>query len=131
MASKITSTERRRRIDAFKSIVIRHPRLKTVRRRVLNLMDDSRALFARNQQSIDTYGNGAPLEHTYILPIIGPSGATKSKSIGEVVKHVLDTQKLGDQDVPILLVRSGRRRNRPDSCRRRSSKPMATTQRGS
>jgi hypothetical protein len=104
MTSNITSEERRRRIDAFKSIVIPHPRMKTVRQRVLNLMDDSRALIARNQQSIETYGNGAPIEHTYILPIIGPSGATKSKSIGEVVRHVLDTQKLGDTDVPILLV---------------------------
>lgn len=104
MASKITSAERRRRIDAFKSIVIPHPRMKTVRQRVLNLMDDSRAMIARNQQSIDTYGNGAPIEHMYILPVIGPSGATKSKTIGEVVKYVLDSQKLGDNDVPILLV---------------------------
>lgn len=104
MVSEITPAERRRRIDAFKSIIIPHPRLKKVRQRVLNLMDDSRAIMARNQQSIKTYGKGAPIEHMYILPIIGPSGATKSKTIGEVVKFILDTQKLDDNDVPILLV---------------------------
>jgi hypothetical protein len=100
---KITAAERRRRIDAFRSIIVPHARIKDVRRRVVNLIDDTRAQIARNQETIARYGNGAQIDYLWILPIIGPSGATKSKTIGEVVKHVLDTQKLGENDVPILM----------------------------
>lgn len=104
MPKEITSPERRRRIDAFKSILIPHPRLETLRRRTENLIDDTKAIVATNQKLIEAYGQGTPLEHLGILPVIGPSGATKSRSMGEVVKHVLDGMTLDPDDVPILYV---------------------------
>lgn len=104
MAKEITSQERRRRLDAFKEILIPHPRLATLKRRVENLIDDTKAIVERNQKKIEKYGKGVQLEHLGILPVIGPSGATKSRSMDEVITHILDTMKLDPHDVPILNV---------------------------
>jgi hypothetical protein len=100
----ITSKERRRRIDAFKSILVDHPRIDTVRRRIRNLMDDTEAQNKANDALVAELGTGAPIEHLWVLPIIGPSGATKSKTIGEVVKEILRAYQGDKDDVPIQVV---------------------------
>jgi hypothetical protein len=104
MPTTITQLDRRRRLDAFDSILITHPRLDMVRRRVRNLMDDTRARIEKNDALIKELGEGVSIEHLWVLPIIGPSGATKSKTLGTVVQEILRAYQGAEDDVPIQVV---------------------------
>src|ERR1700688_3668054 len=103
MPTTITQQERRRRLDAFDSILIVHPRLDMVRRRVRNLIDDTRARIEKNDALIKELGEGVSIEHLWVLPIIGPSGATKSKTLGTVVQEILRAYQGAEDDVPIQV----------------------------
>jgi hypothetical protein len=99
----ISRLERRRRLDAFDSIVIPHPRMNEVENRILDLMDDTRARIAKDEKrQAKVKGRSLPVDHLWVLPIIGPSGATKSKTISTVIERILESESLGDRDVPVL-----------------------------
>lgn len=96
--------ERRRRMDAFEEILIPHPRMDDVKRRIYALIDDTRARIARNDARVQRMGGRSEvLDHLWVLPIIGPSGATKSKTIGKVVEQILTDKAIGQNDIPIQL----------------------------
>jgi hypothetical protein len=100
----INFEERRRRMDAFEEILIPHPRMDEVKRRIRALIDDTRARIARNDERVKRMGGRSEvLDHLWVLPIIGPSGATKSKTIGSVIEHILTDKTIGDSDIPIQL----------------------------
>ncbi|MBN8973586.1 MAG: AAA family ATPase [Rhizobiales bacterium] len=99
----ISRAERRRRLDAFDSIVIPHPRMNEVENRILDLIDDTHARIAKDEKrQAQVKGRSLPVDHLWVLPIIGPSGATKSKTISTVIERLLADKSLGDRDVPVL-----------------------------
>jgi len=103
---KTIRDERRRRLDAFDEILIPHPRLKEIRQRTLDLIDDTEAAIKRNERSGKALRGGVKVkpEELLVLPIIGPSGATKSTSMEEVVAEIGSNPNLEDEEVPVLHV---------------------------
>jgi hypothetical protein len=94
--------ERARRIQALTEIVIQHPRLLTVEERVDELIGDTETMMKVNRKrAAETRGNEHP-DHFWILPIVGPSGATKSKTIQSVRAKINNTAKKGE--IPIDYV---------------------------
>lgn len=102
---KTIREERRRRVDAFKGIVIPHPRLKEIRQRTLDLIDDTEAAIKRNERAEKSVrGVSVKPEELLVLPIIGPSGATKSTSMETIVKEIGRNPELADGEMPIIHV---------------------------
>lgn len=97
--------ERRRRIAAFDSIRIDHPRQDQLHNRVLNLIDDTKAAIARTEAKRLAAGNRpVKAEELWMLPVVGPSGATKSTSMETLVNRLLSDPELSGDAIPILTV---------------------------
>lgn len=102
MVKRMTSEERTRRMEALFGIVIQHPRLLTVEQRVKELISDTESMTKLNaRRASQTKGNDDP-DHLWLLPVIGPSGATKSKTIQAVRAKINNAAKKGE--IPIEYV---------------------------
>lgn len=93
------------RLDAFDSIVLDHPRKTQLHNDLANLMRETTRAAARYEARAKAAGH-RPIkaEELYILPVIGPSGATKSKSVSSWVDQVLADPKLDVNELPVLSV---------------------------
>ncbi|CAL8969085.1 hypothetical protein RHODGE_RHODGE_03525 [Rhodoplanes serenus] len=93
------------RLDRFRSILIPHPRMKLVKQRLLALRAETMSAAAANERRVAVAkGRPVKLEEFWILPIVGPSGATKSKSMSVVVDEILADPNLSDDEIPVLVV---------------------------
>ena len=98
-------TERRQRLDAFDEIVIEHPRFDDIAKRTLLLIEDTEARMKQNERKKIAAGKRSfKRKELWVLPIIGPSGSTKSTSMEHIVDEIGSLPGLGDDDVPIQIV---------------------------
>ncbi len=105
----LTETEILDRLDAFKSILVPHPRMDEVAAAIRSLVAQTRRVIARNEKRrIEAGGRAIKPEELWIQPIIGPSGATKSTSL----QHYLDALPPGDCSVIPVTIRSSTRSTR-------------------
>lgn len=96
MTDKTLSTEEHDdRLDAFDAILIPHPRMDLVKTRIESLMRQTKRVIARNEErSEKAGGRSIKLEELWALPIIGPTGATKSKSLSMFVDEIVQNKNL-------------------------------------
>ena len=93
------------RLDAFDAILIPHPRIDLVKTRVESLMRQTKRVIARNEErSEKAGGRSIKLEELWALPIIGPTGATKSRTLSMFVDEIVQNKNLADGQSPILTV---------------------------
>ncbi|MFD2649137.1 AAA family ATPase [Devosia albogilva] len=94
-----------RKMDAFESILVDHPRKTQLHSALGNLMHETTRASRRYQERAAAAG-GRPLkaEELYLLPVIGPSGATKTKSLSTYVDRVLADPDLDPDEIPVLVV---------------------------
>ncbi len=97
--------EQDRKMDLFESILVDHPRKTQLHTALGNLMHETTRASRRYQERAAAAG-GRPLkaEELYLLPVIGPSGATKTKSLSTYVDAVLSDPCLEPDEVPVLVV---------------------------
>ncbi|MGO3928356.1 TniB family NTP-binding protein [Rhodopseudomonas pseudopalustris] len=97
------STERLKKFDA---ILIKHPRMVAIERAVQSLMAQGKAVVEENaRRAAATNGRSFVTAELWCLPIIGPSGATKSTSIRQVVAAINGDPSLPPEAMPILYVK--------------------------
>lgn len=96
------SIERMRRFD---EILIEHPRLGNIRKKILWLLADTGGAVAVNEAR-RAAAKGRPFKprELWVLPIVGPSGAMKSTSIAKVVDEINADQDYPEGDIPVLIV---------------------------
>jgi hypothetical protein len=101
----VSMEEMQRRLDAFDRITVTHDRMEDIEKQTLRLISQTKAVIASNEARIGAAkGRQVKPDELWVLPIIGPSGSTKSKSIQKVVDNILTDPNLPDDDVPILMV---------------------------
>ena len=89
--NKISIEEGDDRLAAFDLILVPHPRIDTVKARIKSLMRQTKRVIDRNdERSKKAGGRAIKLEEMMVLPIIGPSGATKSKCLSLLVDEIGD-----------------------------------------
>lgn len=104
--ARISSEERRRRLDAFDEILLPHPRLKDIREQTELLMEDTEAVLELNGRRRKAAGKRSTIgNELWVMPIIGPSGATKTTSMRHVKDLIEQKMSLADDDEPILYVK--------------------------
>jgi Cdc6-like AAA superfamily ATPase len=97
--------ERARRMQALIQIVIQHPRLLTVEERVDELIGDTETMMKVNRKrAAETRGNEHP-DHLWMLPIVGPSGGTKSKTIQSVRAKINKTARKGEIRIDYVSIK--------------------------
>lgn len=102
---KISRQERRRRLDAFEEIMVPHPRFDQIKKRTQLLIEDTEAVMKANERRAKALkGRSFKRKELWVLPIIGPSGATKSTSMQHIVDEIGRDAKLADSDIPIQYV---------------------------
>jgi hypothetical protein len=102
---KLSVDEQQRRLDLFDAICIKHPRLATIEERTLSLRRQTEAIVAKNQdRRAKAKGRPTKQHELWVLPIIGPSGSTKSTSMAEVIDKIYREPDLGEKDIPVLVV---------------------------
>jgi hypothetical protein len=94
--------ERTRRFD---EILIEHPRLGKIRDKILWLLADTGGAVAVNEAR-RAAARGRPVKNKelWVLPIVGPSGAMKSTSIGKVIDEINADESFPADDIPVLFV---------------------------
>jgi AAA domain len=104
MTNKIiqSSIERAR---VFDEILIEHPRLGKIRDKILWLLADAGGVVAVNEAR-RAAAKGRPIKNKelWVLPIVGPSGAMKSTSIGKVIDEINADERFPADDIPVLFV---------------------------
>ncbi|MDH2386396.1 ATP-binding protein [Bradyrhizobium sp. CER78] len=93
------------RMRLFDGILIEHPRLGKIREKVLWLLADTSGVVATNEAR-RAAAKGRPFKNRelWVLPIVGPSGAMKSWSIGKVIDEVNADEGFPAEDIPVLFV---------------------------
>lgn len=92
------------RIELFDCTVIAHSRLDLVRRRVRALMSTTERTRERNRLRNQVGGSHkAKPDELHLLPIIGPSGSTKSKTM-QIVTEELHRGRADPSHTPALVV---------------------------
>jgi hypothetical protein len=101
----ISKEERMRRKKAFNQILIQHPRFGTIKQRTQSLVEDTEVRIAENEERAQA-AKGRPIKHKelWVLPIVGPSGATKSTSMSYIVDEINGDPSLAERETPILYV---------------------------
>jgi AAA domain len=103
--TKLPIEEQQRRLDLFDAICIKHPRLATIEERTQSLRRQTESRVAKNEQrKANAKGRPVKQHELWVLPIIGPSGSTKSTSMAEVIDKIYREPDLGDEDIPVLIV---------------------------
>jgi hypothetical protein len=94
-----------KRLDLFDEIILQHPRLADIEKATRSLIRETAAIVAMNEARLErAKRRPIKLRELWVLPIIGPSGAMKSTSIGEVVDRIYQDKDLPDDEIPVLLV---------------------------
>src|SRR5260370_25050966 len=77
------------RMRLFDEILIEHPRLGKIRDKMLWLLADTGGVVAANEARRKA-ARGRPFQNKelWVLPIVGPSAAMKSTSIGKVIDEI-------------------------------------------
>lgn len=92
------------RMEIFDCTLIAHSRLDLVRRRVRALMSTTERTRARNMlRNQDGGQHKAKPDELHVLPIIGPSGSTKSKTM-QIVTEELHRGRADPSHTPALVV---------------------------
>ena len=92
------------RMDIFDSTVISHNRLELVRRRIRTLMSTTERTRERNRlRDLKGGAHRAKPDELHLLPIIGPSGSTKSKTM-QIVTEELHQGREDPLHIPALVV---------------------------
>jgi hypothetical protein len=105
LSEAVGREERQRRRDLFRSIVIEHPRKAQLHHRISMLMDDTAAAIAKHEaKRVAAGGRPVKAEELWILPVVGPSGATKSKSADTFIQQLYEDDSLSPDDIPVLTV---------------------------
>lgn len=92
------------RIEIFDKTLIPHSRLDLVRRRVRTLMSTTERTRERNRLRDQEWGHQhAKPDELHLLPIIGPSGSTKSRTM-QVVTEELHRARADPAHIPALVV---------------------------
>jgi AAA domain len=102
---RMSADEQQRRLDLFDGILITHPRLAEIEERTIALMRQTKArtdqntarLIAANHRTIK-------FRELWVLPIIGPTGSTKSTSMEYIIDKIYQDPKTPKDDLPILIV---------------------------
>jgi hypothetical protein len=103
---RISSEESRRRRNAFDKMLLPHPRLKELREITKLLMEDTEEVLKSNARRREAAkGRSIIGEELWVLPIIGPSGATKTTSMRHVKEQIEQRMSLADDEEPILYVK--------------------------
>ncbi len=93
------------RLEAFDLILVPHPRMDLVKTRIESLMRQTKRVIARNDvRSKKAGGRSIKLEEMWALPIIGPTGATKSKSLSMFVDEIVQNPNLAVGKSPIITI---------------------------
>ncbi|SEI20923.1 ATP-binding protein [Tardiphaga sp. OK245] len=93
------------RMRLFDEILIEHPRLGKIRDKMLWLLADTGGVVAANEARRKA-ARGRPFKNKelWVLPIVGPSGAMKSTSIGKVIDEINADERFPPEDIPVLFV---------------------------
>lgn len=105
MTDSIPEDEIDDRLAKFDGIQIGHPRLKAIRTSVHALCRQTKNRLAQNEQRRREAG-GRPIKDSelWLLPIIGPSGSMKSKSLEIVIDEIYADPAVNKSDIPVLPV---------------------------
>ena len=105
MARKFTEEQIEDRIDLFDRILVEHPRLKNIERCTHALMGTTRRGQRRDAERLAA-ANGRPIKWSefWVMPIIGPSGAMKSRSMSVVIDNIYADRNVPKSDIPVLIV---------------------------
>ncbi|WP_297107652.1 ATP-binding protein [uncultured Devosia sp.] len=92
------------RLDRFDGIFVRHDMVDYTERRILDLMYQTQATTARNDEKRRALGHWAnKQDELWLLPIVGPSGSTKSKTIQWTTDRIYESRK-DENSLPLLVV---------------------------
>jgi hypothetical protein len=93
------------RLARFDAIVIEHPRLGNIREKVRWLLASTSNVVAANEAR-RAAAKGRPFKkrELWVLPIVGPSGAMKSTSIGKVIDEINADENFPEDDIPVLFL---------------------------
>jgi hypothetical protein len=105
MARRFTEEQIEDRIDLFDRILIEHPRLKNVERCTHALLATTRRALRRDAERLAA-ANDRPIKWSefWVMPIIGPSGAMKSRSMSTVIDNIYADKSVPKDDIPVLIV---------------------------
>ncbi|MCA1411709.1 ATP-binding protein [Bradyrhizobium sp. NBAIM20] len=93
------------RMRRFRKIVLEHPRLGDIRKKIRWMLDDTKSVVDDNEaERIAARGRPIKFEEMWLLPIIGPSGAMKSTSIRKVLQEINADEAFPADDIPVLFV---------------------------
>lgn len=93
------------RMSRFRKIVIEHPRLGDIRKKIRWLLKETTCVVEDNEaERMAARGRPIKVEELWLLPIIGPSGAMKSTSIRKVLREINADDEFPDDDIPVLFV---------------------------
>lgn len=94
------------RLEAFDSILIDHPRRDDLEKAVRRLMRDTAKVIERNDRRSAEAGDLAVvLDELWVLPVVGPSGATKTWSLRGVVDAINKSPDVEAGTTPIQYVK--------------------------
>ncbi len=105
MARKFSEEQIEDRVEMFDRILVEHPRLKNIERCTHALMATTRRGLRRDAERLAA-ANGRPIKRSefWVMPIIGPSGAMKSRSMSVVIDKIYADKSVPSDDIPVLIV---------------------------
>lgn len=105
MIKRFSEIEIADRQAIFDEIRIEHPRLKHIRECTRALMHSTKIRIARDDER-RAAAKGRPIKSSelWVLPIVGPSGAMKSTSMGMIIDEIYADKATPDNEIPVLIV---------------------------
>jgi len=92
------------RLAAFDKIFVEHQRRDDLEDAVRRLMRDTRNTVAENEILLtQADGRSAVLKELWVLPVVGPSGAMKTRSLRGILKSL--NSEAGKGEIPVLYVK--------------------------
>ncbi len=103
---RLSAEEEQHRLSLFDDIILKHPRMIEIEEAVTSLMAQTEAVVAGNERRReDANGRSYMIKELWVLPIIGPSGSTKSTSMMKVIEKINANPRYKEDEVPILFVK--------------------------
>jgi hypothetical protein len=94
-----------KRLRSFRKIVIEHPRLSDIRKKIRWMLEETKGVVEDNEtERLAARGRPIKVEELWLLPIIGPSGAMKSTSIRKVLQEINADEAFPADHIPALFV---------------------------
>lgn len=105
MTKKLSASEMTRRLDAFDSMLIEHPRLEETGSRLDALVAQTRSRIIQHDRKLGA-AKGRPIKSAelWVQAIVGPSGSGKSTSVSKYVDDIYASPQVGDREIPALIV---------------------------